>query len=172
MSQQATIDGFDFAVSGESRQGRWPLRDLTRLRPGLTDTEGDLEYELHGALDARGRQALHLRLRGRLNIECQRCLETMAFPVALDAVLVLAASEAEIDADASDPTAPDRVLASREMSIGDLIEDELLLSIPFAPRHEQCAVRQDALGVQRGSPFASLSAMLGARAREGRNRSR
>jgi len=172
MSQQPTIDGFDFAVSGESRQGRWSLRELPRLRSSLADAEGDLEYDLRGTLDTLGRQALRLRLRGVLKLDCQRCLETMTFPVDLDTVLVLAASEAEIDADAADPTAPDRILADPEMPIGALIEDELLLSIPFAPRHERCAAGADAGEAQRDSPFAGLSAMLGAPAPEGRQRSR
>lgn len=172
MSNQPTVDGFEFAVSGESRQGRWSLHALPRLQSILVETDGHLEYDLRGALDGHGRRALRLRLHGVLKFDCQRCLDTMEFPVDLDAVLVLAASEAEIDADASDPTAPDRILASREMAIGALIEDELLLSIPFAPRHARCTAGRDAGGAQRDSPFANLSAMLGAPAREGRNRSR
>ncbi len=172
MSHQPTIDGFEFAASGESRRGRVSLHALPRLQSILVDSNGHLEYDLRGTRDDHGRRALRLGLRGVLKFDCQRCLETMEFPVDLDAVLVLAASEAEIDADASDPTAPDRILASREMAVGALIEDELLLSIPFAPRHERCAAGRDAAGAQRDSPFANLSAMLDAPAREGRNRSR
>lgn len=165
MSHQPTIDGFEFAACGESRQGRWSLRELPRLQPILVDSNGQLEYDVRGTLDAQGRRALRLRLRGVLKFECQRCLDMMEFPVDLDAMLVLAASEAEIDADAADPTAPDRILASREMPIGALIEDELLLSIPFAPRHERCAAALGAHGAQSDSPFANLSALLGAPAR-------
>jgi uncharacterized protein len=172
MSQQPYIDGFDFAASGEARSGQWPLRALPRLRSSLADDSGELRYELRGTQDALGRQALRLKVDGMLTLNCQRCLDTMAYPVAIDAILVLAASEAEIDADADDPEAPDRVLASREMPIGELIEEEVLLTLPFAPRHERCGARQRDDGERRASPFAGLSALLEASAAEAQNRRR
>jgi len=160
MSQTAYIDGFEFAASGARRAGRWPLRALPRLRTSLVDDSGELRYELRGTQDSMGRRALRLKVDGVLHLSCQRCLETMAFPLELDAILVLAASEAEIDAGADDPDEPDRVLATREMPIGELIEEEVLLSLPFAPRHAQCGARHDDPGERRPSPFAGLSAML------------
>ncbi|KPK07027.1 MAG: hypothetical protein AMJ64_07735 [Betaproteobacteria bacterium SG8_39] len=172
MSQQPYIDGFEFAASGGARAGRWPLRDLPRLRSSLAALDGELEYALRGTHDPMGRRALQLKLRGVLKLSCQRCLETMDFPLDVDAMLVLATSEAEIDADADDPAAPDRVLASREMPIRELIEDEVLLSLPFAPRHERCGTHHDSLGEQRRSPFAALSAMLDAPRGDGHDRRR
>jgi uncharacterized protein len=160
MSQPPYIDGFEFAACGDRRAGRWPLRELPRLRPSLVDDSGELRYELHGTQDGMGRRALRLKVDGVLKLNCQRCLDTMALPLELDAILVLAASEAEIDAGADDPDAPDRVLASREMPIGELIEEEVLLSLPFAPRHEQCGARHDDLGERRPSAFAGLSVLL------------
>jgi len=172
MSQQPYIDGFEFAAAGGTRAGRWPLRDLPRLQSSLTQVDGALDYELHGTHDAMGRRAIQLKLHGVLRLSCQRCLEAMDFPLDVDAMLVLASSEAEIDADADDPTAPDRVLASREMPVRELIEEEVLLSIPFAPRHEHCGTRHDAHGEQRQSPFAGLSAMLDPPRGAGRDRRR
>ena len=172
MSTQPYIDGFEFVATGASRAGRWPLRDLPRLQSSLAAVEGELDYALRGTHDAMGRRALQLKLRGVLKLSCQRCLETMDFPLDVNAVLVLATSEAEIDADADDPSAPDRVLASHEMPIRELIEEEVLLSIPFAPRHERCSARRDGFGEQRQSPFAGLSAMLDAPQGEGRDRRR
>jgi len=172
MSSQPYIDGFDFVASGATRTGRWPLRDLPRLHSSLAALDGELEYTLHGTRDPMGRRALQLKLHGVLKLGCQRCLETMDFPLDVDALLVLATSEAEIDADADDPAAPDRVLASREMLIVDLIEEEVLLSIPFAPRHERCDAGHETLGERRASPFAGLSALLDTPRREGRDRRR
>jgi uncharacterized protein len=172
MSSQPYIDGFEFVATGATRAGRWPLSELPRLQSSLAAVDGALEYRLHGTHDAMGRRALQLTLRGVLKLSCQRCLETMDFPLEVDAMLVLASSEAEIDADADDPSAPDRVLASREMPIQELIEEEVLLSMPFAPRHARCGARRDVLGEQRQSPFAGLPAMLEAPRGEGRDRRR
>jgi len=60
--------------------------------------------------------------------------------------------------------APDRVLASKEMALRDLVEDELILSLPYAPRHEDCEPRHEEID-GRGerainSPFAGLRGMM------------
>jgi len=172
MSQPPYVDGFEFSACGDRRAGRWPLRALPRLRPSLVDDSGELRYELIGTQDGMGRRALRLKVDGVLKLSCQRCLETMALPLELDAILVLAATEAEIDAGADDPDAPDRVLASREMPIGELIEEEVLLSLPFALRHAQCDARHDDLAARRPSAFAGLSGLLDRPQRNARDRRR
>ena len=61
-------------------------------------------------------------------------------------MLVLAGTQAEIDAEPADVHAADRVVAGKEMPVRELIEDELILALPYAPRHEDCSARaaQDA----------------------------
>ena len=76
----------------------------------------------------------------------------MAFEVHTDETLVLAATLAEIHAEPADAHAPDRVVAGKEMALRELIEDELILAVPYAPRHEDCAAA--AAQRQRGEDFA------------------
>ena len=73
---------------------------------------------------------------------------------------MLAKSEAEIEAQPVDPETPDRVLAGKEMEIGTLLEDEILLVIPFAPRHELCSGTGVGQGGAQASPFADLRGLL------------
>ncbi|HET7199726.1 MAG TPA: DUF177 domain-containing protein [Burkholderiales bacterium] len=77
-------------------------------------------------------------MRGSIDLLCQRCLEPLRLPLAIDAELQLAGSPREI-LEADDEI--DRVLASRHMSIGELVEDEVMLALPMAPRHETCERR-------------------------------
>jgi uncharacterized protein len=77
-----------------------------------------------------------------------------------DARLWLAHSQAEIDAQPLAADGPDGVVASREMAVRDLVEDELLLALPPAPQHEDCPERGDAPPGSRQSPFAGLRGML------------
>jgi uncharacterized metal-binding protein YceD (DUF177 family) len=42
------------------------------------------------------------------------------------------------------------------MAVADLVEDELILALPYAPRHEQCAARAQAAGAATVRPFADL----------------
>ena len=160
MSHQPLIDGFEFATAGARQEGRWPVRELPRLRDMLASDVGEIAYELEGTCDERGRPGLRLSLQGTLQLRCQRCLEPMRFEVGADEVLVLAASQAEIDAEPPDAHALDRVLAGKEMSVRELIEDQLILELPYAPRHEGCAAGAGQRADDRISPFAGLRGLM------------
>ena len=156
MSHQPVIDGFEFASAGATQQGVLPLSAFGRLRDMLASDEGEVAYELKGMRDERGRPGLRLRVNATLQLRCQRCLAPMGFDVDADELLVLAATQAEIDADPADVESPDRVLAAKEMRVADLVEDELILAVPYAPRHDECApaARQGEGATAR--PFAGL----------------
>ena len=70
-----------------------------------------------------------------MELPCQRCLDPIQVPIAVDAELQLAENLREIS-DADDEI--DRVLASRHMDVASLVEDEVILALPMAPRHEDC----------------------------------
>ncbi|HVB46997.1 MAG TPA: YceD family protein [Burkholderiales bacterium] len=163
MPHQPVIDALEFAQAGASLRGVCAVADFPRLRDALFSDSGTLEYELSGQRDAQGRAALWLRIRGALQLACQRCLGAMELPVDIDSRLVLAGSQHEIDAEPLTAESSDRVLASKSLLVRELIEDELLLAVPYAPRHMQCGMQEQAAGVARESPFANLGALLGGR---------
>ena len=158
MRQLAVIDGFEFAESGKVLQGVSPVRDFPRLRDLLHADAGDLQYMVSGKQDREGRPALRIQVRGTLSLSCRRCLEPLDFPVALDALLTLSHRESEGDDDPVDSEI-ERVVAGREMAVRELLEDELLLSVPLAPCHTAC-VAEPAGGGERSSPFANLRGLL------------
>jgi uncharacterized protein len=51
------------------------------------------------------------------------------------------------------------------LAVRDLVEDQLLLALPYAPRHDNCAAQGRLAPVERQTPFAGLRGML-----RGRNR--
>ena len=158
--QPALIDGFEFAAAGATRQGLWAVGDFPRLRDMLASGAGEIRYEIEGVQDARGRPALRVRINGALQLRCQRCLEPLRFDVDTDETLVLAATQAEIDAEPVDADSPDRLLAAEEVKVRDLLEDELILALPYAPRHEGCEVGAEGGDGEKISPFAGLRGML------------
>lgn len=168
LAHSAFIDGFSFAESGGALQGRWPIAGFDRLQDVLISNRGDLEYEVRGTRDALGRSALRVRLSGRLELTCRRCLGALAYPLEIDALLVLARSEAEIEAQPLDPDDPDRVVGRKEMAVGALLEDEVLLAVPVAPHHAACSAADDRRGEAQASPFANLRGLLN-RGRRARN---
>lgn len=157
---QRTIDGFEFAETGAVLSGGWPVADLPRLQDVLRSNAGSVDYVVRGTHDALGRAALEVSVAGALEMTCQRCLEALALRVDARTTLVLAHSEAEIDGGAMAAEAPERVLAGKEMRVRDLVEDEVLLAVPVAPRHEQCGEMRGAGPAKRPSPFAGLRDLL------------
>jgi uncharacterized protein len=135
MSQAEVIDGLQFARSGQERRGVVGMERLPRLMQLQGSTEG-LEYDLRGGRAGDGKPCLRLSVRGTVTLLCQRCLDPIPVPIAVDAELQLAESAREIS-EADDEI--DRVLASRNMDVAGLVEDEVILALPMAARHDECA---------------------------------
>jgi uncharacterized protein len=170
MPHRPVIDGYEFAASRSRLSAAWPIADFARLSPLLSSNTGTVEYSLEGMPDSADRPALHLRIRGALRLGCQRCLAPLELPLRIHAVLVLARSQAEIDALPVEAEGPDWVVGTKAMEVHDLLEDELLLAVPYAPRHEHCAAQARAGAAASASPFADLRGMLGARATDERGK--
>ncbi len=134
MSQAEVIDGLQFARGAREQRGVVGMERLPRLAQLQCSSEG-LEYELRGGWTGNGKPCLRLSVRGSVELRCQRCLDPIQVPIAIDVELQLAESEREIS-EADDEV--DRVLASRNMDVGWLVEDEVILALPMAPRHEDC----------------------------------
>jgi uncharacterized protein len=135
MSQAEVIDGLQFARAALERRGVVGIERLPRLAQLQCSTEG-LEYHLCGGRTGNGKPCLRLSVVGSLELPCQRCLDPIRIPIAIDAELQLAQNAREIS-EADDEI--DRVLASRHMDVASLVEDEVILALPMAPRHEDCA---------------------------------
>src|SRR6267143_511345 len=161
MSHQPVIDGFEFATAGATQEGTLPLNSFPRLQNVLVSDAGKVAYALTGVRDERGRPSLQLSVRGTLQLRCQRCLGPLAHEVRAGALLVLASSQAEIDAEPTGVESPDRVVAGKEMEVRDLVEDELILALPYAPRHDECEAHPG--GTEAGSDRAGSSPFAGLR---------
>jgi uncharacterized protein len=167
MSHQPVIDGLEFAKAASRLQGAWPVGEFQRLRDALHSAAGTLRYELEGVPDEQGRPALHLKVQGELQLICQRCLAALEFPLRVETSLRLATTQAEVDAEPLEAEGPDCIVAGKAMPVQALVEDEVLLAIPIAPRHESCAGGEKPAAESRGSagarqtPFAGLRGLMG-----------
>ncbi len=159
------IDGFEFAGAGSSMRGAWAAGEFPRLRTLLHDETGSVEYELQGVRDELGRHSLQLRVRAGLRLTCKRCLEAVGAELREDVTLWLARSQSELDAQPLTAEGPDGIVAVKDLAVRDLVEDQLLLALPYAPRHEDCAAQGSAAPVERQTPFAGLRGMLRGRDR-------
>ena len=153
----AVIDSLEFARSGQQVQGAIAVAQLTRLADSLFDARGDLNFTLSGGYDAERRPRLNLKVEGDINLKCQRCLGSLAFPVAVgSSLLVLTGGAGGETAEIEDL---DGIPADPHTDVWALIEDEVLLAIPIAPRHAegQCSAAVTTTREHGVSPFAALA---------------
>jgi len=138
-----TFDAYRLAREGGVLEGTLDAMASDRLADRLADVDdmpGEIAWRITGTANALGRPALAIELDGHVPLECQRCLEPFDYPVAQRTVTVLAKDEAE--ADALDADSEDEVLvADHPLVAAELVEDELLLTLPFAPMHEPGACK-------------------------------
>lgn len=136
MSKGGAIDNVEFAKSGRQLDGRLGLAELTRAGDLLV--AADLEYRLSGSVGRRGGFQLRLRLAGSVGLRCERCLETVMLPIEQDSLFELRRSEGDIRPDDLLDDERDFLVFDRAMVVTDLVEDELILCIPVAPKHTDC----------------------------------
>lgn len=133
------------------------VAQLSRLADQLADPSGSLDFELQGMRDEEGKSFLELRVTGSLNLRCQRCLSPLPYAVAIDSRLMLVASGEEWPDEELEDDEIDAIEASRELAVLPLVEDEVLLALPTAPRHDVCALPVKMDAESRPSPFAALA---------------
>ena len=153
------IDSLEFAQTGQSLQGSLPIPELVRLRDSLADILGEIGFVVKGGLDARRRPTLSVDVSGILHLQCQRCLEVLEYPLRLSNTLLLASpgSAAADDFEAQDI---EWIETSTTLDVAGLVEEEILLSLPYAPRHAEGTCRQHpdtGPGSARVTAFARLA---------------
>jgi uncharacterized protein len=151
------IDSVDFARNGKEIRGEIALSELSRLGNMLAKSDGSLTYIVRGYREA-DRDMLEVTLQGACTLRCQRCLGELEYPVNLASRLQLLPADRLDEAEEDDEM--DAIEAESRLDVVALIEEELLLALPFAPRHAEgeCAPAAKDLQ-QKASPFAVLAGL-------------
>ena len=161
MPAQTVIDSLEFARTGQALRGSLPVPGLLRLRDSLAETPGEVEFMVQGGHDARQRPTLTLGISGTLRLQCQRCLGALDYPLRLENTLLLVGAAAAAAGDPDDGEA-EWIEASAKLDVAALVEEEILLSLPYAPRHEEGQCEPDRTAAKDGagsSAFAKLVAL-------------
>jgi uncharacterized protein len=130
------LDTLHFAHAGEEKTGEVRLSDLTRLTDGLLSDEGMVSYRVRGSLE-KGRPVLVLDVETTVMLLCQRCLEPCRQALQIERVFPIARDEAQLALWERDDPLLDALVAEPELDLLTLVEDEILLSLPVAPRHPE-----------------------------------
>jgi uncharacterized protein len=152
------IDSVDFARNGKEIRGEIAVSALSRLADKLAKSDGSLTYIVRG-FHEDGRDMLEVSLQGVCTLKCQRCLGELDYPVDVVSRLWLLPADKLDDAEEDDDEM-DAIEAEARLDVLALIEEELLLGLPFAPRHTEgeCVPAASDLQ-QKANPFAVLAGL-------------
>jgi len=153
------IDSLDFARRGGELSGEVPVAELPRMTDLLADSEGKICYVLRGLAGKDGNPLLELKVDGVCNLRCQRCLNALTYPIKLVSRLRLV-NDGDVDNTDIEDDEADSIPAEKRLDILALLEEELLLSLPIAPKHGlgECQIAAEGLN-RSNNPFAVLAGL-------------
>lgn len=162
------VDAWELARMQRTVQGAAALAGFSRLLCGLPEQPESrmVEWALTGEHDGHGRRYLSLQADAVVVLECQRCLSMFDYPLHVSNRVQLVENEAELetgDMAEDDPDIPDLILGSNRFDVRAFVEDELILALPYVPKHDVCPSLPKVLdategsGSDRPSPFAALA---------------
>lgn len=126
--------------------------------------ENQVSWTLRGYQKPHGPALVKLSLTANPQLRCQRCLRLFNYDVNSEVELQVVTSERAFNEDVSesgkiDNDAYEKILANKPVDILALVEDELILSLPYISKHDICPesleMPEDRLE-EKPSPFAVL----------------
>ncbi len=152
------------ALKRSDYQGVMVAADMVRLGEAVNAVLDDVTVALRFEIDAQGLTYFHGTLQTSVSLICQRCNEP--FDLSIDHQFCYTPVNEGDDLDEI-PEAYDPVELNEhgEINILELFEDELMLSLPIVPMHDEkdCKVKSEGLSFgniepaeKRPNPFAVL----------------
>ncbi len=146
--------------------GEYRLAELPRLSAACADSGGVVRARIALRRQEGAPAEADLRIQAAPVLVCQRCLEPVAWPLDVHAHWSLVREDRKTGGiEGREPV----VVEPGDVSLADLIEDELLLALPLVPAHapERCpatpvleAGAEAAAAARRAaSPFAVLETL-------------
>jgi uncharacterized protein len=164
------LDILAFAKNGSELSGEYALDAFARLkeedvRERATDT---VHWRLRGEQikpeDGENQIWLHLNANTKIMLTCQRCLTPANFDLEVSRKFRFVANE-QVALAQDDENEEDLLVLDRKFNALELIEDELIMSLPIVPRHPSCqnayleslaAENAESTEFERPNPFAVL----------------
>ncbi|RZA04551.1 MAG: hypothetical protein EOO68_08160 [Moraxellaceae bacterium] len=172
------IEPFKWAEQQFSWSGQVPLSRFARIasETNATSDEQWVQVSCGLSMDAYHPIAwLDGSLSTTVPMTCQRCLEPVEVSIATQVHLALLTSESQVarlDEDAdfvilSEEQVVHGVEGTQGIDLLELLEDELLLSVPISPRHDACehkhqpVIEDEPELITRDNPFDVLANLKG-----------
>lgn len=160
-SNNLAINSLEFARKALEIHDTIALLQFSRLNDALASPEGMVDYRLIGGSSQDGRLRLQLHVQGGLHLRCQRCLEAFEFDLDIASSFFIVPDESAIPSSEEETDDEDYLVAETQMQVINFIEDEILLALPLAPKHEtgHCGGDSKLNELKSANPFAVLQGL-------------
>ena len=156
------IDNIDFSRKSREIRDIIRLSDFKRLQDLCLNLEDSVAFVLRGFENKHREPCLELFIEGKLDLICQRCSEKLEHKIFLKSGFLIKEETQLTDFQVDDHADYDLIESSVKMDVLSLIEDEIILSLPVAPKHEndKCHYEKTDKMLDRIHPFADLKQKL------------
>jgi uncharacterized protein len=133
-----TLDPFKYADQNKILVGEIALSLMPRLADLLVDTEGKVQVELEFDRDPQRLRILKGKLKATVTLLCQRCLHPVAQAVESEFTLGIVFNDEQ--AQNLPRTYEPLLVEDEKLVVMDVVEEELILSLPMFAYHDACEV--------------------------------
>ncbi|MDE0843128.1 MAG: YceD family protein [Psychrobacter pacificensis] len=171
MPEHISLD--KWADTGFEWSGEVDPNSFERLATTLSAEHDQSNTQLNAELYRRN-NVLHLAftLTGDVWLTCQRCLQPVAVDLSDDYNIALLENDSQVRLidEEQDYLLLDEIVTEqspeRLLPFKKLVEDEILLKIPMAPKHDDCEMSVEQFGEipeeeENENPFAALASLKG-----------
>lgn len=137
---QKSIDPLKYADQNKVLEGKLSVQSLPRLAEIVLEPTGDVEVKLEFDRDEQHLRIIKGHLKATLKLTCERCLEAVVKDVESEVSLGIVLTDEQAK---NLPGYYEPLLVSPDsMSVYDVVEEELILSLPMFAYHDDCELKQ------------------------------
>ena len=134
------IKPIKLARQGLILKGIIPLEQMKRLTADAFASDGVVEVDAAFTRDGEGYALLEGRVKTCVQLQCQRCLQATGVSLEIELNLAFVTKESRLE---QVPSIYEAILLdSEEISLVELLEDELILMLPIMAYHDSCEAYQ------------------------------
>ena len=167
------IDPLSLCKRGGELVGEIPLDSMERLKATVVNVVGGASVELKFSISGRAEKLITGQIGAVVFAECQRCLQPVELKLNCNVNLQLVKDEAAA-AELVSEREPLLFQIDSEYQLLEIVEDELLLSLPIVALHDKevCQISANKLessseqtdsidksNIEKSNPFSSLSSL-------------
>ena len=160
--QPQFIQPLRLAETKECLSGRFLLVQMERLKTYLSDDNGHVDYKLQFGIDESGLRYIESEIDAVVHVRCERCLKSFQLEISHQSMLGIVSNRQALERLASnyEPL----LIEKDDVNLLDLLEDDILLSMPIAPLHDVkvCSASKTLEAINENDtthPFAKLKVL-------------